>query len=77
MESEILVFVNDNCVESDIDIISNTIKRNRRCLGQYASVSQIWNQEKSSLERATRLISHLPEDKINVDELEIVLQEIF
>ncbi len=58
-------------------IISNTIKRNRRCLGQYSSVSQIWNQEKSSLERATRLISHLPEDKIDVGELETVLQEIF
>ena len=54
-------------------IISNTIKKNRRCLGQYISVMQIWNQEKSSLERATRLISHLTEDKIDVAELEIVL----
>ena len=58
-------------------IISNTIKKNRRCLGQYTSVMQIWNQEKSSLERATRLISHLTEDKIDVAELEKVLQEIF
>lgn len=40
-------------------IISPTIKRNRSCLGEYTSVKQIWNQEKSSLERSTRLISHL------------------
>lgn len=58
-------------------IISNTIKKNRRCLGQYSSVIQIWNQEKYSLERATRLISHLPEDNVDVDELEKVLKELF
>ena len=58
-------------------IISSTIKKNRRCLGEYSSVSQIWNQEKSSLERATRLISHLPEEKFDVVELETVLKEIF
>ncbi len=58
-------------------IISTSIKKNRRCLGDYTSVLQIWNQEKSSLERATRLISHLPEEKISVAELEMVLREIF
>lgn len=65
-------------VSLDFDhIISNTIKKNRKCLGDYTSVTQIWNQEKSSLEKATRLISHLPQDEMNVDELEKVLQEIF
>ena len=33
--------------------------------------------EKDSLEKATRLIAHLPEKDINVEELEIVLNEIF
>lgn len=58
-------------------IISNTIKKNRRCLGKYESVMQIWNQEKASLERATRLISHLTEKQIDIIELEAVLKEIF
>lgn len=58
-------------------IISSTIKKNRSCLGEYTSVLQIWNQEKSTLEKATRLISHLPEQNMNVDELEKVLYEIF
>ncbi|WP_367567594.1 SIR2 family protein [Lacrimispora sp.] len=58
-------------------IISATIKRNRGCLGNYISVKQIWKQEKHSLEKATRLMSHLEEGKIDVEELEEVLQELF
>lgn len=58
-------------------LISNTIKKNRKCLGQYSSVKQIWDNEKQILERATRLIAHLPEKLMNVDELEAVLFEIF
>jgi hypothetical protein len=70
------------CVEAakklDFDtIISKTIKNNRQCLGDYSSVKQIWENEKKILEKATRLISHLPEDKMNVSELEDVLVEIF
>lgn len=58
-------------------IISKTIKKNRQCLGDYNSVKEIWENEKKLLEKATRLISHLPEDKIDVSELEEVLMEIF
>lgn len=70
------------CIEAaqkqDFDfLISNTIKRNRKCLGEYASVKEIWKHEKESIEKATRLIAHLPEDKMDVFELEDVLKEIF
>ena len=58
-------------------LISKTIKQNRKCVEQYHSVRQIWNQEKDSLERATRLISHLGEQQFDVDELEEVLRELF
>lgn len=58
-------------------IISNTIKRNRKCLGQYSSVKQIWDHEKGSIERATRLISHLRKEQIDLDELKNVLEELF
>lgn len=58
-------------------IISPSIKKNRNCLGDYTSVGQIWRQEKKSLERATRLISHLEESQIVVSELENVLKELF
>jgi hypothetical protein len=64
--------------KQDFDsIISNTIKKNRGCLGEYTSVMQIWENEKMSIEKATRLIAHLTEDLIDVDELEKVLTEIF
>lgn len=71
-----------NCVEvakkQDFDfIISKTIKKNRHRLGNYSSVKQIWENEKNSLQRATDLIAHLPEEKIDIDELEMVLKEIF
>lgn len=59
------------------NIISNTIKAQRKCLGEYSSVSQIWVQERSSIEKATRLISHLKENQIDIVELEGVLREIF
>lgn len=58
-------------------IISQTIKKNRKCLGTFTSVKQIWNQEKNSLEKTTRLISHLREEQIDVLELEEVLKELF
>lgn len=58
-------------------IISSSIKKNRKSLGEYISVKQIWKQEKHSLERATRLIAHLTEEQFNVNELEDVLREIF
>ena len=58
-------------------IISPTIQKSRSCLGGYTSVKQIWDQEKNSLERATRLISHLEEAQIDVNELEGVLKELF
>ena len=58
-------------------LISNTIKKNRRCLGEYNSVMQIWENEKNNLERATRLIAHLTEEQIVLNELGAVLLEIF
>lgn len=58
-------------------IISNTIRKNRHRLGEYTTVNQIWENEKGSLQRATGLIAYLPENKICVDELEMVLREIF
>lgn len=58
-------------------MISKSIKDNRKCLGEYTSIKQIWMQENVSLEKATRLISHLTEVQIDLTELENVLFEIF
>lgn len=58
-------------------IISKTIRKNRKCLGNLSSVRQIWEQEQRSLERATRLISHLTEEQIDISELEAVLKQLF
>lgn len=71
-----------NCVAAakrqDFDfIISKTIKKNRQRLGAYTSVKQIWENEKNSLQKATDLMAYLPEDEIDIDELEMILKEIF
>ena len=58
-------------------IISNTLKKNRTSLGSYCSVNQIWNQEKSNLDRATRLIACLPESQINSKDLFDILKYLF
>ena len=64
--------------KQDFDsIISKTIKNNRKYLGGYQSVKQIWEQEKFSTSKALRLIAHLEEKQMGVDELEDVLKEIF
>ena len=64
--------------KQDFDnLISNTIKRNRNKVSGYYSIKQIWDNEKESLERATRLIAHLTEEHMDVNELESVLLEIF
>lgn len=64
--------------KQDFDaIISKTIKGNRKYLGGYQSVKQIWIQEKGSLGKALRLIAHLEENQINIKELEDVLKELF
>ena len=68
----------DVAQKQDFDfIISATIKKNRQCLGDYSSVMQIWNNEKQSLEKATRLIAHLPEEMMDVEELGGLLKLLF
>ena len=59
------------------NIISRTIKKNRNKFNNYTSVKQVWENEKSSLEKATSIIAHLTENSIDVNELEVVLKEIF
>ena len=58
-------------------IISKTFKDNRQALGHYSSVVEIWGNECDNLERATRLIAYLPEDQIDLSELESVLKGLF
>lgn len=64
--------------KQDFDaIISKTIKSNRKCLGEYHSVKQIWEREGATADKALRLIAHLEENQIDVNELENVLKELF
>lgn len=64
--------------KQDFDsIISKTFKDNRQALGHYSSVVEIWGNECDNLERATRLIAYLPEDQIDLSELESVLKGLF
>ncbi len=76
-EGDYLEYVNQLNIRNFEDLMSRTIKKNRKCIGEYSSVDSIWQNEKMSLERATRLISHLKEEQIDINELESVLKEIF
>ena len=58
-------------------LISNTIKNNRKALGAYVSVRQIWENESNNLEKATRLIAYLSEEQIDIVELENLLVGLF
>ena len=64
--------------EQDFDhIISATIKKYRSRLGAYKTVKQVWENEKSNLIRSTELIAYLPEEDMDIRQLEDVLKEIF
>lgn len=58
------------------EIIPDTILKHRGT-GEYHSIKEIWAHEKGKLERATRLISQLNVEELNVEELESVLRELF
>lgn len=58
-------------------LISNTIRNNRKPLGEYTSVKQIWDKEQSNLEKATRLIAYLSEEQMDLVELENILVMLF
>ena len=59
------------------EIISKTIKDQRHTAKDFHSVLEIWNKKDESLEKRTRLIAYLTEDRIDVGELEAVLRELF
>ena len=59
------------------EIISPTFKKERKILGSYCSVKQIWENEKTNVGKAARLIAHLTEEQIDLIELEDVLRELF
>ena len=58
-------------------IISKTIRNQRHIVEKYHSVMDIWNLKSATIEKKTRLVAHLPEDKISIDELETILKELF
>ena len=58
-------------------LISNTIKNSRKTLGAYTSIKQIWENERSNLEKATRLIAYLLEEQMVVEDLENILVGLF
>ena len=58
-------------------IISNSIKNNRHRLGGYTSVREIWQGEMYNIPKAMDLIAHLEESQIVIEDLEMILKEVF
>lgn len=59
------------------EIVPKSIRKNRGNLSGYNSVQEIWNSEYPKIERAVRLISQLPEDRLDVEDLEDILCTLF
>ena len=58
-------------------IVSNdSIQRNRAAI-RSRSMGEIWEQEKQNLNKVIRLLGFLPEDLVEVNELEKILKEVF
>ncbi len=58
-------------------IASNTIKRSRKSVESYSSPMALWEAEKKNRTRAFRLLNWLPEEKMQVNELKMILEGIF
>lgn len=58
-------------------IASKTIRNSRKSVQSYSSPLELWEKEKSDFKKATRLLGYMPEEKMPVEELEIILREIF
>lgn len=59
------------------DIVSvESIIRNRTATSGRTAI-QLWSEEKKDIKRAVRLLGFLPEGSISVDELQLILEEIF
>lgn len=58
-------------------LIPNSYIKRRHILYAYNSPFQIWNSEKHNIDKATRLLAYLDEEKMNLVELESILFEIF
>lgn len=59
------------------ELLSPTNRKSRNSTLKYKSVLDLWNREKADLKRAIRLLPCFPEEKITVDDLESVLNELF
>ena len=58
-------------------IVSNdSIQRNSAAIHS-RSMREIWEQEKQNLNKVIRLLGFLPENLVEVDELEKILREVF
>lgn len=71
------LYIEEKRSKSFDEIISNTFKKNREITISDRSIMGIWNMQGETLEKKTRLMAHLYEEEINVDELEKVLNDIF
>ena len=60
------------------DIASKTIRNNfRKYVSGYLSAKDLWDKEKAERKKAVSHLSWLPEEKMDVNDLEMILKEIF
>lgn len=63
--------------ESFDALLCPTNRNGRHSVAEHSSVLDLWTKEKRNPKRACRLLLCMPEEKINVKELELVLEEMF
>lgn len=59
------------------DFETNSIKKARTSVKQYQSVLELWEAEHEDMQKAIRLLTYLPEDKIDKVELGNLLKSLF
>ena len=63
--------------ESFDALLCTTNRKGRHSVSEFSSVLALWNKEKENPKRACRLLLCMPEEKMNVEELEYVLHDMF
>ena len=60
------------------NIVTESLRKNRKSLGSYHSVKEIWEHESiHDIGKASRMVAMLPENQIDVGELENILRGLF
>lgn len=72
--------IKDAAPQAYSDIVSPTAsstRHNQKAISHYNSAKELWEDQKTNMDKAIRLIGFMPEEKVTAVELHEILKEIF